>query len=246
MPFTPSHTALVLPLVRINPRYVSATGLIIGSMVPDFEYFFRLSPDAEYGHTLAGLLYFDLPVSVLLALLFHQVVKHNLISHLPSFLQARLQPLRQLSFVTYLKTHALVFIVSALAGAASHLFWDAFTHNDGYFVQHLSFYHKRYVPYEGVRYPLWYALQNISTLVGLTILLIYLVCLKPKPGTIHTPTFWYWPFVLAVAVLVVGLRFEFDPDQANIGNLVIASISGLCLAVVLAGIIPFRTVSAYS
>src|SRR5690242_5688377 len=120
MPFTPAHVALVLPAVRMNPRYLSATGLIIGSMAPDFEYFFRMSSDAKYGHTLPGLFLFDLPVTVLLAIVFHQVVKQKLISHLPVFLQTRLQPLRQLDFMTHLKTYFMAFAVSALVGAASH------------------------------------------------------------------------------------------------------------------------------
>jgi hypothetical protein len=246
MPFTPAHAALVLPFIRVGSRYISATGLIIGSMSPDFEYFFRMSPDADHGHTLAGLLYFDLPVTSLLALLFHLVVKRRLIGHLPAFLQARLQPLRQLDFTAYLKNHALVFGISALVGAASHLFWDAFTHSDGYFVRRLPFYHQRYVPFEGVNYPLWYALQNISSWVGLTLVVIYILSLKPRPGEVGTPSLWYWPFILAVSCLVVGLRFQFELSQARIGDLVIASISGLCVAVVLAGVIPFRPVSGYS
>jgi len=246
MPFTPSHAALVLPFVRISPRYVSATGLVVGSMAPDFEYFFRMSSDAEFGHMLTGLLLFDLPVTVLLALAFHLVAKHRLISHLPVFLQTRLQPLRQLDFVAYLKANALAFMASALLGAASHIFWDGFTHGDGYFVSRLSFYDHRYVPFEGVRYPLWYALQNISSYAGIVIVMIYVLCLKPRPGTVYAPGLWYWCFVLLVTLLVVGVRFEFDTTRVGEGDLIIASISGLCMAVVLAGIIPFRAASGYN
>ena len=247
MPFTPSHAALVLPLVRINSRYLSATGLIVGSMVPDFEYFFRMSPHGEFGHTLPGLVLFDLPVSVALAFIFHGVVKQRFISHLPVFLQTRLQPLRQCDFVTYFKNNPLIFIVSALLGAGSHIFWDDFTHGDGYFVEHLAFYNHRYVPFEGVRYPLWYALQNISSYAGLAIVIIYILCIKPEVrGEVHAPALWYWCFVMLVALLVVGVRFEFDLAGARLGELIVASISGLCIAVVLAGVMPFRAASGYS
>ena len=246
MPFTPSHAALVLPLVRISPRYVSATGLIIGSMAPDFLYFFSLSSDAEFGHTLAGLVLFDLPVSVLLALLFHQVVKRQLVIHLPAFLQERLQPLKQLDFLAHLRTHAVAFAVSALVGAASHIAWDGFTHGDGYFVRHLSFYHDSVVPFEGVRYPLWYALQNICSWVGLAIVILYVLGLKPRGGAVPAPSpVGYWCFVLLIFLLVVGVRFQFDLEGARVGNLIVSSISGLCLGVVLAGFIPFAAASGY-
>ena len=42
MPFTFSHPAIVLPLVRKSGHWFSATGLIIGSLTPDFEYFMRM------------------------------------------------------------------------------------------------------------------------------------------------------------------------------------------------------------
>ena len=79
MPFTAAHPAIVLPLIKRNPRMVSATGLIAGSLAPDFEYFLKLSVNGVHGHTLWGLIYFDIPVAAFLAVLFHALVKNNLI-----------------------------------------------------------------------------------------------------------------------------------------------------------------------
>ena len=56
MPFTPAHPAIVLPLIR--SRYFSATGLIIGSLSPDFEYFFKMSVDSIYSHSKGGIILF--------------------------------------------------------------------------------------------------------------------------------------------------------------------------------------------
>jgi hypothetical protein len=42
MPFTFAHPAIVLPLKHLPKRWYSLTGLIIGSMTPDFEYFIRM------------------------------------------------------------------------------------------------------------------------------------------------------------------------------------------------------------
>ncbi|WP_262496247.1 DUF4184 family protein [Flavobacterium piscis] len=40
MPFTFSHPAIILPLKYLPKNWISLTGLIIGSLTPDFEYFY--------------------------------------------------------------------------------------------------------------------------------------------------------------------------------------------------------------
>jgi hypothetical protein len=243
MPFTPAHSALVLPLIRINPRYVSATGLIAGSVAPDFEYFFKMSVSGVHGHTIAGIFYFDLPVVAFLALLFHIIIKPSLVANLPYFFQRRLKAMMELDFLDYLRKNPLAFIISACIGSASHIFWDSFTHNTGYFVNELSFYDSGFIPFNGVRYPLWYALQHISTFVGLSCLTAYVVLMKPQPVELKKPSFIYWTAILVVTMIVVLIRFNFSPLAADIGNFVVSTISAMCIAFTLAGI-PSRRRSA--
>lgn len=42
MPFTFAHPAAVLPFSKKQVNYISVTALILGSMAPDFEYFYTL------------------------------------------------------------------------------------------------------------------------------------------------------------------------------------------------------------
>jgi len=49
MPFTFSHPAIVLPLATLRRQWISATGLIIGSITPDFEYFIRMKNTESTG-----------------------------------------------------------------------------------------------------------------------------------------------------------------------------------------------------
>ena len=241
MPFTPAHPAIILPFIKINSRFVSATGLIVGSVTPDFEYFFKMSVSGQHSHTLAGLFYFDLPVGCFLAIVFHAVVKKRFVSNLPLFLQSRLHPLSTLDFLSYIRKNWIAFLFSLLLGAVSHIFWDAFTHRFGFFATRLSFYDGAYVPFEGVKYPLWYALQHISTAVGLTVVAVYIWLMKRYSVPMYKPSVSYWIFVVALASLVMVVRFGLWPDHAkNIGNLVVSMISALCLAVLIAGLIPSR------
>ncbi|MBL0743483.1 DUF4184 family protein [Chryseolinea lacunae] len=242
MPFTPAHPAVVLPFLRW--RYASATGLIVGSMAPDFEYFFKMSVSGVHGHTLWGILYFDAPVSVFLALVFHNIAKRNLIRNLPAFVQPKLQALVALDFNAYLRTHIVIFLISAMVGSASHILWDGFTHNDGYFAQRLAIYKEVFVPFGGVRYPLFHVLQQVSTVVGLSIVSAYVIAKKGEEGAVYTPRLVYWLLVLLLAAAIVVLRFVLIPDRIMLGNLVVSSMSGLMLAVVLCGFINFKNTTA--
>lgn len=237
MPFTPAHTAIVLPFLK--SKRVSATGLVIGSMTPDFEYFLKMDVDGRVSHSLAGLFYFDLPVAVMLALIFHRIVKGNLIDNLPTFLQKRLLPVRHFDFVSYLKRHYVPFGLSVLMGALSHIGWDAFTHNSGYFVSKLAFlYQNNYVRFDGVNYPLWYALQHVSTGIGLTAVFIYIMRLPRHPQSTSKPELTYWIGVTMITVLAFSLRFNFNFDFRHVGLplIVITLISSFCLAVILLGL----------
>ena len=84
MPFTFSHPAIILPLTYLPRRWFSLTGLIIGSLTPDFEYFIRMTPYSLYSHTLSGLFWFDIPLGLLLCFIFHNLVRDSLCSNLPT------------------------------------------------------------------------------------------------------------------------------------------------------------------
>jgi hypothetical protein len=79
MPFTFSHPAILIPLRVLPKNLFSITGLVIGSLIPDFEYFLRLKLKSDHSHTLSGIFWFDLPVSLFFCFIFHLIVrKQNL------------------------------------------------------------------------------------------------------------------------------------------------------------------------
>ena len=83
MPFTFSHPAIILPFRYLPVKWFSFTGLVIGSLTPDFEYFIRMKVQSIYSHTLLGIFWFDLPLAILLAFLFHSLVRDTLFFNLP-------------------------------------------------------------------------------------------------------------------------------------------------------------------
>ena len=77
MPFTFSHPAILLPFVK--RKKISITGLVIGSMAPDLEFFFRMRTQSEISHTFHGLLLIDVPLAIIITLLFHGLLKKTLL-----------------------------------------------------------------------------------------------------------------------------------------------------------------------
>jgi hypothetical protein len=62
MPFTFAHPVVVLPLGKIWGKLFSLTGLVLGSMAPDFIYFIHFRPDSGYGHCIQGFFLLNLPL----------------------------------------------------------------------------------------------------------------------------------------------------------------------------------------
>ena len=135
MPFTLSHPAIVLPATYLPKKYYSLSGLIIGSMTPDFEYFIRMRDYSKYSHTLAGIFWFDVPLGLALIFIFHNVVRNTLIEYLPFSLNVRFSVFEKFNWNSYFIKNIVVVLVSLLVGIASHLFWDSFTHRGGYFAE---------------------------------------------------------------------------------------------------------------
>ncbi|MDO6389657.1 DUF4184 family protein [Pontibacter sp. BT731] len=171
MPFTAAHPAAVLPLLK-HSRWFYATGLITGSIAPDFQYFLLLPLFKHSSHTLEGLLYFNLPVALVLATVFHMVVRRPAVNHLPDWLKGRALAVPELNWFSYLKDRWFVFAFSVILGAATHIFWDSFTHETGYFAGKWPVL-TSLVDVMGYEIMLCRIVQHGSTVVGALLILLY-------------------------------------------------------------------------
>lgn len=224
MPFTFSHPAIVLPLTYLPKRWFSLTGLIIGSMTPDFEYFLRMKVESEYSHTLAGLLWFDLPLGLLLCFIFQNIVRNSLFDNLPTFLKSRFLTFKRFNWNRHFKENWWIVIISILVGAASHLFWDSFTHSNGYFVQTIPALTNT-VDLLGKQVPILKILQHSSTLIG-GLLIAYAVYKLPTDTNVNeriNPKYWTIFFSLTLAIILIRLFSGLELKQY--GNVIVTTIS---------------------
>jgi hypothetical protein len=63
MPCTFSHPIAVVLLRRFCADRLNFAALVIGSMSPDFGYYFRQFPVARFAHTIVGTFTVCLPAS---------------------------------------------------------------------------------------------------------------------------------------------------------------------------------------
>lgn len=224
MPFTFSHPAIVLPLTFLPRQWFSLTGLVIGSLTPDFEYFLRMKIQSNYSHTLFGLFWFDIPLGLILVFIFHIIVRNSLFDNLPTILKSRLYTFKQFNFNKYFKSNWLVVLISILIGAASHLFWDSFTHDHGYFVQTIPKLTNT-VNLFGKQIPTFKILQHISTVVG-GLIIAYALFKLPIDKTVTGHfNLKYWGVLLMLTIIIIAVRLISGLNFRFYGNVAVTAIS---------------------
>jgi len=231
MPFTFSHPALAVPFYLARKRWFSLTALVAGSIAPDFAYFLRMKKTGgRFSHTIPGLFLFDLPMAILLILVFHHIVKRPLVNHLPRPFYQRLGPSAQ-GHWTGFRDRTFIIILSILVGAASHLLWDAFTHST--------------MDWEGIRnidsdfmgYRIsahaYRIIHIVNSIIGL-LFLGWLTWRMPRQAMPRRKgrSWLYWPAIVVVAAAIVALRLWWGP-KAGKDDLIVISITASLLALVI-------------
>jgi hypothetical protein len=224
MPFTFSHPAIVLPLTFLPRQWFSLTGLVIGSLTPDFEYFLRMRIQSNYSHTISGLFWFDLPLGLLLAFIFHGIVRDSLFDNLPTILKSRLLAFKQFDWREYFKRNWLTVAISILIGAASHIFWDSFTHDHGYFAQAIPAL-KNTVDLFGRQIPNFKILQHLSTFVGGLVIAFALFKLPQDKNVSGQFSLKYWSIFTGLTLTIIAFRLLSGLDYKVYGHLIVTSIS---------------------
>lgn len=217
MPFTFSHPAAVLPLAYLPKKWLSFTGLVIGSITPDFEYFMKLRQNSSFSHTWGGVFWFDLPLALFLTYLFNNLVRDELFNNVPVFLNKRFSRFKHCDRDLNKAKDLAIVIISLLIGITSHIVWDKLTHKSIQLVDDQMEYYT----------VLWDANSVIGALIiGFTIW-------KMPKGAISKKTnilpFWI-VVVTTIAILLIIYSYYAD----NIRNLAIASISGFLVGLIIA------------
>lgn len=191
------------------------SALVVGSLVPDLPYFLLLGENKGIGHSIRGAFLFCLPAALALLWIFHVVLKRPLVALAPEWMRRRVSE-DHLRFAFGPWRRFLWVVSSVLVGTFSHILWDGFTHEHGYFVKRWAALSIPVTTYRVM--PLWHALQYGCSVIGVGLVMLFATLWwVQKPELAHTVVPDMTPrlrwFIVAVALLIAlltGASVAFD------------------------------------
>lgn len=192
---TLAHPMAVLPL---RGRGLPMTALVVGSMVPDIPVFVGWHWGYQTSHSWLGVVWFDLAVASAVTALWFLAVRDAVVDMAPTAVRERLLPR-----VRPTPQEWLLVPVAGAVGAATHTFWDAFTHVNRWGPRHIDWLAEEHGPLLGLKWA-----QYTSGAVGLAVVAIvaarYLRSLDPLAEDRRPPVLpvFVLPAVVGASVLV--------------------------------------------
>lgn len=167
--------------------------LVVGCISPDFPYLINLTTVPAPGHTLAGLVPYCLPPSLIVLAVWYRWIERPILSLFR--IQASPKPDSAASFI-------LLAAVAVLVGAATHALWDSSSHSAAWLVQQNA-----WLRYEVANIPLYMWNQNLGGIFGSLGILLWYLCWRtratdPTPSTKH-----YFVAVGIFSTLMIGFAF---------------------------------------
>ena len=175
-------------------------------MAPDLGYHIHQVGFAIFAHTLPGTLLTAVPTGLMFLLIFY-LVRRPVCYALPQPHRAALLPLCA-PFPRGLKRW-LIILLSLLIGVWTHTFWDAWTHDDGWFVERMPALQQPLFRLGATVVDTAFCLQVLSSFLGLLVLVIaYFLWLRrrPAPSTVDPESdrwrYFFWAGIGTAAVLI--------------------------------------------
>jgi hypothetical protein len=244
MAFTISHAAVVLPFSRPLARWRLLSAAVIGSMVPDFGWFMPLRPARFETHSALSLLTFCLPVGLATYWIFQWLIKRPVIELLPNGAYSRWREFAAPADYTRLRLWIKAG-AGVLAGAVTHLVWDAFTHEGARGVRMIPALDEPQVGIGGHHLAGARLLQDASSVLGLVVIVAILAYgLRRASAGAAVPKrrlrtgerrAWIGAYILAASVLSAAfflMRYPAEPPAhaLPLGATAIAVLRGLAAA----------------
>jgi hypothetical protein len=223
MPWTFAHPAAVLPLRNVYRRRLSVCALVVGSMAPDFPFYFGSFAISRDAHTLWGLFAICLPSGLALMAII-RVLHKPIVGLLPSPHRQRLlsvAPPRSLC-------NASGFfwaLIALLVGGFTHLVWDSFAHESGYAVLHWPILQTTLFFIGEKGFEVYEVIQVVSSVSGFGIVILaYRKWLRDRPifrdAQPQTDDRWRYQLLIAIAsaAIVVAAPFAYCASMAVHGR----------------------------
>jgi hypothetical protein len=182
VPFTPSHAAAVLPLlrIRVGGKALPPSALVCGSLAPDVPYYVPTPLGGMSTHSIGAAIGVDVLLAAGVWLLWHGLLARPALAGAPREVRARLRGV-PIGLRTQVRGPAeiVALYVAFSLGAVTHVVWDSFTHPHRWGTDHIDALNDVYLDR-----PLSHWAQLASTALGALALCAYgFVRWRARSGT---------------------------------------------------------------
>ena len=176
-------------------------------MAPDLGYHIHQVGFATFAHTLPGTVLAAVPIGLMFLIIFY-LVRRPVCYIFPQPHRAALLLLCA-PFPQGLKRW-LIILLSLLIGVWTHTFWDAWTHDDGWFVERVPALQQPLFRVGATVVNTPFCLQVLSSFLGLLVVgIAYFLWLRrrrPAPSTVDPESdrwrYFFWAGIGTAAVLI--------------------------------------------
>ena len=236
VPFTGSHPAAVLPLMRWG---LVQSGLVIGSMSPDLPYYLPMPVGAATTHSAPGVVTVDVLYGLAAFLVWHALFAPAAVAVAPQWVRSRLPESQPHPAAWHFRTPraTLAVLASVAVGAATHVAWDEFTHAGRWGARHIGWLREQHGALPGHRWA-----QYASGVIGAAVIVAVVIawCRRtpptPRPRALSTAVTTA-SLALVVAAAIVGAVVRALPaveDGINVRRAAFLAVTGGCTAAVAA------------
>ncbi|MEL6641047.1 MAG: DUF4184 family protein [Pseudomonadota bacterium] len=243
MPLTTAHPILVAPLWHVSRKWLDLPALIVGSAVPDIKYFLHLRTMDNIGHTAFGILVQGIPASLCLLAIFGFILLQPMRALSPAGF-GRILPNR---YDFFPKERFAIIIVSIVIGAATHVFWDSFTHRGWFFVRLFPVLDMQVGPL-----PVYKYLQYVSGVLGSAAVLAWAIfAIRKAPVQSERIAHRFVPTCIILVTAIIVTYFALGKNNPltpyiTLIQTVIGSIAGVSLGLFVFAVVdrirPFQRV----
>lgn len=213
MPFTFSHIGYVLPIQQKWKDKFSISGLVFGSLAPDYDILFRLTKIRFhiFQYDLKTIIFLIFPLALISAFTFHLFCRNIIIDNLPAIYKLQYQQYTSFNFIKYFKKYFFRVAVSIIFAILLHLFLDFLCHClNAYYIKMLILYLTNNAVIANFSYILGiYGLPILFSIVGFYLIYKYEFHkrLALKNFTLNKKQFLFWLTLLLFTILFSILKF---------------------------------------
>ena len=234
MPFTISHAAAVLPIHRLTRLRLPLSALMVGSMAPDFGYFFSHESSRQLTHSFMAVLSFSLPAGLAIWLFYVAMLEKATITLLSDRWHTRFAHTDAITPTLVLRAG-----IAIMLGALTHVLWDAFTHRGTFATDAFPFL---LGTTPGLPWlTIYHLLHGLSSVAGLVMLIAWARRLHRQPARslmrpyriserARTAAIGFLGVATLLGGLLDWLPYRYSHYTAQLFSLAVGLMSGLFIA----------------